>query len=138
MRAHRENAICLKSILDRYCSNSGQKVSEAKSSFYHVKKNQVFISQVTQVDTKVEICEILNIMTESLNDKYLGLPAMVGADQSDCFRHLIDRVVVRISGWKEKLLSTGGKEILVKSIVQAVPVYTMMVFKIPKNICKEI
>lgn len=72
-------------------------------------------------------------MTESLNDKYLGLPAMVGADQSDCFRHLIDRVIVRISGWKEKLLSTGGKEILVKSIVQAVPVYTMMVFKIPKK-----
>lgn len=42
MRAHRENAICLKSILDRYCSNSGQKVSEAKSSFYHVKKKSSF------------------------------------------------------------------------------------------------
>jgi hypothetical protein len=72
-------------------------------------------------------------MTETLSDKYLGLPALVGADQSDCFRHLIDRVNSRINGWKEKLLSMGGKDILIKSIAQVVPVYAMMVFKIPKK-----
>jgi hypothetical protein len=86
---------------------------------------------------KAEVCEALNIMTESLCDKYLGLPAMVGADRSDCFRHLIDRVNLRINGWKEKLLSFGGKEILIKSVAQAVPVYAMMVFKIPKKFAKE-
>ena len=32
----------------------------------------------------------------------------------------------------------GGKEVLIKSIAQAVPVFAMMVFKIPKNICKGI
>lgn len=85
---------------------------------------------------KLEVCESLNIMTESLNDKYLGLPSLVGADRSDCFRHLIDRIVQRVSGWKEKLLSMGGKEVLIKSIAQAVPTYAMMVFKIPKKICK--
>jgi hypothetical protein len=46
----------------------------------------------------------------------------VATNRSDCFRHLIDRVVSRINGWKEKLLSLGGKEILIKSIAQVVPV----------------
>jgi hypothetical protein len=32
----------------------------------------------------------------------------------------------------------GGKEVLIKSVTQAVAVFTMMVFKIPKNICKGI
>jgi hypothetical protein len=84
------------------------------------------------------VCESLNIVSESLNDKYLGLHALVGIDRSDCFRHLIDRVRGKTKGWKEKLLSKGVKEVLIKSVAQAVPIYAMMVFKIPKNICKGI
>jgi hypothetical protein len=36
------------------------------------------------------------------------------------------------------LLSMGGKEILIKSIAQAILVYVVMVFKIPKKIYKGI
>ncbi|XP_072146497.1 uncharacterized protein [Setaria viridis] len=77
-------------------------------------------------------------LSEAKSNKYLGLPALVGADRSDCFRHLLDRVVARIAGWKEKVLSLGGKETLIKSIAQAVPVYAMMVFRILTKICKGI
>ena len=108
MHGDRKNADCLAYILYRYCVNLGQKVCEAKSSIY--------FSNNTEVNTKLEACESLNIMTETLSDKYLGLPALVGVDRSDCFRHLIDRMNSRINGWKEKLLSMGGKEILIKSI----------------------
>jgi hypothetical protein len=51
---------------------------------------------------------------------------------------LVDRVIARISGCKEKMMSLGGKQILIKSIAQAIPVFAMMVFKITKNICKGI
>ena len=81
---------------------------------------------------KAEVSAALNIMNESLNDNYLGLPALVGVDRSDYFRHLIDRISLRVNGWKEKHLSLGGKEVLIKSIAQAVPTYAMMVFKILK------
>jgi hypothetical protein len=37
------------------------------------------------VDVKIEVCTALNIVTESLSDKYLGLPALVGIDRIDCF-----------------------------------------------------
>ena len=103
-----------------------------------VEKSSIFFSPNTKVEDKAHICTILNIMTEALNDKYLGLPSNVGMDKSDCFQFLIDRIVMKISGWKEKLLSAGGKEILLKSVVQAIPTYAMSVFKIPKKICKGI
>jgi hypothetical protein len=87
---------------------------------------------------RLEVCNTLHINTEALSDKYLGLPALVGADRSDCFLHFIERIIQRIKGWKEKQLHIGGKEILLKAVIQSIPVFAMSVFKLPKNICKKI
>ena len=125
MKANATNAACLKSILDLYCSAFGQLVSVEKSS--------IFFSPSTDVNVKAHVCSILDIMTEALNDKYLGLPATLGIDKSDSFQYLIVRLVMRLSGWKEKCLSTGGKEVLIKSVAQAIPTYVLSVFKIPKS-----
>lgn len=32
----------------------------------------------------------------------------------------------------------GGKEILLKAVIQSIPVFAMAVFKIPKKVCKDI
>lgn len=84
MKANAANASSLKGILDNYCAASGQMVSASKSSIY--------FSPSTHVDAKVDVCQILDIMTESLSDKYLGLPSMIGVDCVDCFKHLIERI----------------------------------------------
>jgi hypothetical protein len=123
------NATSLQRVLDTYCANSRQMVSLAKSS--------IFFSPNANALTRAKICEALHIDTEALSAKYLGLPALVGADRSDCFEHFIERIIQRINGWKEKILSIGGKEILLKAVAQAIPVYAMSVFKIPIGICKR-
>jgi hypothetical protein len=108
MKADMTNATSLQNVLDTYCANSGQMVSLAKSS--------IFFSPNTNALLRSEICTMLHVDTEALSDKYLGLPALVGADSSDCFKHFIERIIQRINGWKEKLLSMGGKEIILKAV----------------------
>lgn len=44
----------------------------------------------------------------------------------------------KLEGWKESLLSKGGKEILLKTVVQAIPQYAMSIFRIPISICRSI
>jgi hypothetical protein len=124
------NARVLKQVPHSYCGSSGQLVSANKCS--------IFFTPNTSVDNRVEVCEILDIWTELLNDKYLGLTAMVGVDISGCFKYLVEIVQAIICGWKEKLLSTGGKELLIKAVAQAIPVFAMTLFNIPKKIMKGI
>jgi hypothetical protein len=130
LNAYLNNATLLQQVLDDYCANSGQMISVAKSS--------IFFGPNAHVDVKVDICNTLNINTEAISDKYLGLPAIVGVDMSDCFMHFAEQVIMRIKGWKEKLLSIGGKEILLKVVAQAIPIYAMSIFLLPKKVCKKI
>jgi len=43
-----------------------------------------------------------------------------------------------MEGWKQKFISKGGKEILIKTVIQATPQYAMSIFKIPVSLCKSI
>ena len=41
-------------------------------------------------------------------------------------------------GWKEKLISKAGREIVIKTVAQAIPTYFMCLFKLPNAICDKI
>ena len=38
-------------------------------------------------------------------------------------------------GWKEKSISEAVREVLIKIVAQAIPTYSMSIFKIPKAVC---
>lgn len=44
----------------------------------------------------------------------------------------------RVHNQKNFNLSNAGKEILLKAVIQAIPMHSMSVFKLPKKICKKI
>lgn len=63
---------------------------------------------------------------------------MVGKSKKMIFSNLLERVQRKLKGWKALTLSQGALEILIKSIVQAIPTYVMSYFSIPVSICHEI
>ena len=120
----------LMAILDLYEATSGQKINEDKSS--------ISFSQNTPSDLKAEVLEVMGPMKDSKHYKYLGLPSIICRSKTNVFAEVKERVARKLSGWKEKLLSMGGREILIKAVAQAIPTYTMSCFLLPKSLCDEI
>jgi hypothetical protein len=125
-----EGANEVKTVLEKYCQASGQRINMDKSS--------IFFSKGCSGDLKESIKGILEVQRETLNEKYLGMPSDVGRSKSGAFKYLKDRVWKKVLGWMEQLLSVGGKDILIKSVAQAVPTFSMSCFKLPRGLCDHI
>ncbi|CAL5402028.1 unnamed protein product [Camellia sinensis] len=73
-------------------------------------------------------------MTPSIRGtKYLGLRLFWGRLKSETFGFLIEKEVNKMQGWKKNLLSQAGREILMKSVVQAIPAYAWPALFFPRN-----
>lgn len=70
--------------------------------------------------------------------KYLGLPATWGRNKTFALAWIKDRIMEKLDGWKEYLLNQAGKEVLIKSVIQAIPSYAMAIVKFPQSFCSEL
>lgn len=117
-------------LLEVYCQATGQRINYAKSS--------IFFSKGVPDSIRNEIKGLLNVPNENLNEKYLGMPSDIGSSKNGAFKYLKDRSWSKIQGWIERTLSTAGKEVLLKSVAQSVPVYSMPCFKLPRGLCEHL
>lgn len=70
--------------------------------------------------------------------KYLGLPNMLGRNKSVVLGYLKDKVKASIQNWQAKNVSKPSKELLIKTVAQALPNFTMNVFLLPLELIKDI
>lgn len=101
-------------------------------------KMALFFSKSTPVDQQSQIMAELGVPKLKQYEEYLGLPAMVGRNKKACFGKIKQKVWKRLQGWEGKLLSQAGREVLIKSVIQAISTYTMSCFKLPVILCHEI
>lgn len=116
-------------ILETYEHESGQQLNRDKTS--------LFFSRNTPQPIQDDIKNRFGAKIIKQYEKYLDLPSLVGKNKCNTFHQLIERLDNKLSGWKGKLLSNAGKEILIKSVAQAMPTYTMSIFKLPNTLCDE-
>ncbi|WVZ85157.1 hypothetical protein U9M48_032107 [Paspalum notatum var. saurae] len=120
------------------CRNLETVAMQLFSSFGWPHQSAVMFSPNTYSNVKEEMMRVLQIEKEMMNERYLGLPVYVGREKNMVFQFLKEKIWQRIQGWKEKLLSKAGKEILIKAVAQAIPTYAMGRFDITKGVCEQI
>ena len=117
-------------ILEKYEKESGQKLNKEKTSLFFSK------NMIREVQEAVKDMFGAEIILQ--HERYLGLPPLVGRGKRKAFNRIKDQVRRKIACWKGKLLSSAGREILIKAVAQATPTYTMNCFKIPDSLCNEL
>jgi hypothetical protein len=125
MKATDSNTACLRDLLQVYEVCSGRQINKEKSA--------ILFSKNTKLSVRANIKQVLEVQSETINEKYLGLPVYISRSKKEAFQYVKDKIWKRIQGWKEKLLSKSGKEILVKAVAQAIPTYTMSCFDLTKS-----
>lgn len=130
LKADEEQCAELGKILKRYEDASGQVINLNKSA--------VTFGKNIGEDRKAKIKEITCIFQEGGTGKYLGLPECFSGSKVEMLNYIKEKMTSRFRGWYEKLLSAGGKEVLLKSVAMAVPVFATSVFKLPKTTCQNL
>ncbi|KAJ9145803.1 hypothetical protein P3X46_028138 [Hevea brasiliensis] len=120
----------VKQIIHDYSCASGQSVNLSKSSISFGKNTPRTIHST--------ISTILHISVVESHDKYLGLPTNIPRSKKQMFNQIKNQIQHKVAGWKEQLLSTGGKEVLMKAVATTSPVYAMTYFRIPRSVCQSI
>ncbi|CAJ2649711.1 unnamed protein product [Trifolium pratense] len=120
----------MKNILSTYEAASGQAISFPKS--------EIFCSRNVPQVVQNSITNILGVQAVLGTGKYLGLPSMVGRSKKETFNYIKDRVWRKINSWSSKCLSKAGREVLIKSVLQAIPSYVMSIFLIPGSLIDAI
>ncbi|XP_019166535.1 PREDICTED: uncharacterized protein LOC109162271 [Ipomoea nil] len=120
----------MRDLLDTYSKASGQRINYDKS--------MVTFSANVPPPMRKEVQRILEITEGDTTGRYFGLPSLVGKRKKDILGFLKDRILAKVRSWNAKFLSGAGREVLLKNVIQAMPSYAMMVFLLPKGLCKEI
>lgn len=98
----------LLATLDTYEQASCQKLNHDKTS--------LFFSSNTHPDTRRAICTELRSTSIGDLGKYLGLPPIIGHGKKQAFMEIKQKIANKLHGWKGKLLSQAGREILIKFV----------------------
>jgi hypothetical protein len=129
-RANATQAHHVKDKLSIFERCTGQLLSPSKCS--------MLVREGRDDEQTQQVRGILGVERIDFEEKYLGLPTPRGRIKRGVFQPLEQRFFKGMTAWKEKDLSAAGKEILIKSVVQALPNYIMSVFKLTDGLCEDL
>ncbi|GJR39359.1 reverse transcriptase domain, reverse transcriptase zinc-binding domain protein [Tanacetum coccineum] len=125
----KENAKNLMCILKCFERVLGLKVNLNKSRLYGVGVNS---------DEMSNMASWMQCSVGEFRFTYLGLPIGDCMRRESAWRNVVEKFKKRLSEWKAKTTSFGGRLTLVKSVLGSLPLYYYSMFRVPLCVIKKL
>ncbi|KAL3510120.1 hypothetical protein ACH5RR_029521 [Cinchona calisaya] len=109
-----------------YCIN----IKYVLDKIVNFEKSSVCFSKSTPLSLISQMFYFLGDVSDKGTPKYLGLPMSIGRTKKQVFSFLKQKLLSKVSGWKEKFLNSTTREVLIMSVIMSLLVYVMS--------CKEL
>jgi hypothetical protein len=96
-------------------------------------KSQIFFFN-TPPPIQRHITEILGFRRSSLPSKYLGIPLIDNALRNSSWEHLLSSFAKRLSSWTLRVLNLPSRLVLLRSVLQALPIYSFSAMAAPRSV----
>ncbi|XP_060182560.1 uncharacterized protein LOC132612276 [Lycium barbarum] len=116
--------------LQEYEKISGRLINKRKSSFYMFSKVSNELSQ--------QVAAVTGFVRGKFPFTYLGVPITHARKRKVDYTELLKKVKDKLQTWKGKLLSYGGKAVLITSVLQSIPIHVLSSIRPPKCVIKEL
>lgn len=80
--------------------------------------------------------QFLSCSREKLPCKFLDIHVGINPRRGDAWSMVLSNLKIKLSLWKSRLLSIGGRVTLLNSVLSNIPIYTLQFYKAPKKIIK--
>eukprot|EP00253_Pinus_taeda_P026524 PITA_26524 len=105
--------------------------SEASGALINRVKSQIFFFN-TPMPTQNSIARILGFTIAKLPSKYLGAPMIASTLKHASWTDLLDKFEAKLSLWTHRALNIASRIILIKAILQSLPLYLFTLLAAPK------
>ncbi|XP_027171858.1 uncharacterized protein LOC113771481 [Coffea eugenioides] len=117
---------CVMQIIENYGAVSGQEINVQKCGFMvHAKLPSHCVARVRRVT---------GFGLKSFPVRYLGCPLFVGRRKCLYFMELVQSVISKVSSWRSSFLSHGGRIVLIKHVLSAIPTHLLAASCPPKGV----
>ena len=119
----------LSTMMDIFSDFSGLRLNRAKLTF---------VGFGLSVEETCGCSRILETPIGALPIRYLGVPLVDRRLRIQEWQPVLEKVETRLGGWRARILSCGGRLVLLKAVLAAIPIYYMSIFRMPAGVRRRL
>lgn len=122
------NLWSIKAVLRSFEMASGLKINFAKSNIIGVNVEDRLLNGASV---------FMGCCIGKVPFKFLGIPVGANPRLASTWEPVLEKMKQKLSSWRSKQLSIGGRVALINSVLASLPLYFFSFFKVPKKVLGE-